>query len=54
VPLPEPMQCCPADTYSGRTDVDGNEVADCSCGDGCLCLCRDCWCPSSGWGDDDW
>jgi hypothetical protein len=43
------MQCCPMDTYSGRVDVDGNEVPDCSCDNGCECLCRECRCP----GDDD-
>lgn len=48
------MQCCPMDTYSGRTKLDlhGNEVeiADCSCGDGCQCHCLECACP---WPDDD-
>jgi hypothetical protein len=49
------MQCCPAVTWSGRTDDAGNEVPDCDCDDDCVCLCRDCRCPVSGWGeDDDW
>jgi hypothetical protein len=40
------------DTYSGRTDDEGEWIPDCSCGDGCQCLCRECSCPADD--EEDW
>jgi hypothetical protein len=47
------VQCCPMDTYG--TDSAGNLRPECTCSDGCECLCSGCICRTveSGWDDDD-
>jgi hypothetical protein len=41
-------QCCPMDTYG--TDTEGNLRAECTCDDGCDCMCLGCICAS--WGEE--